>query len=88
MQASLRAFRFRRTALLWLALPYAVLSSVGPLLLSWLHLQVTGWADWWKVALWMGVFVGMALVSRSVGLRKYKWEFGSVVRKLEHWAAA
>ena len=88
VRASLRAFRFRRTALLWLALPYAVLLSVGLLLLSWLHLQVTGWADWWKVALWMGVFLGMVLVGRFVGLRKYEREFGSIVRKLEHWAAA
>ena len=71
-----------------LALPYAVLLSVALLLLSWLHLHVTGWADWWKVALWMGVFVGVALLGRFVGLRKYEREFGSIVRKLEHWAAA
>ena len=87
VQASLRAFRFRRNALVWLVVPYAALLSIGLLLLNWLHFSVSGLADWWKVVLWVGTFVALALVGRFFGLRKYEREFGPTVCELERWEA-
>lgn len=88
LRASLRAFRFRRGTLLWLAVPYALLLSVGLLLLQWPRFHISGAADWWKAGLWVAVFVGAALVGRRVGLRRYEREFGAAERTLQQWQNA
>lgn len=88
LQASLRIFQFRRGVLLWLAVPYALLLSVGLLLLHWPRFHISGAADWWKAALWVAVFVGGALLGRRVGLRRYEREFGAAERTLQQWQLA
>lgn len=88
IQASLRTFRFRRTIFNWFAVPYLVLIGVGVMLLHWPSFHVNGLADWWKLTLWMAVFVTLGLVSRQVGLRRYKREFGPAERVVEHWQIA
>ena len=87
-QASLRAFRFRRTIFNWFAVPYLAPIGVGVMLLHWPRFHVNGLADWWKLALWMVAFVTLGLVSRRVGLRRYECEFGPTERVVEHWQIA
>ena len=85
IQASLRAFRFRRTIFNWFAVPYLALIGVEVMLLHWPRFHVNGLADWWKLALWMAAFVTLGLVSRRVCLRRYEHEFGPAERVVEHW---
>ena len=87
IQASLRAFRFRRTIFNWFAIPYLALIGVG-VMLHWFRFHVNGLADWWKLASWMVAFVTLGLVSRRVGLRRYEREFGPAERVVEHWQIA
>lgn len=83
--AALRAFRFRRTVLLWLSIPYAL--GFGASLLLWTlpRLAITGLAGWWKVALALALLVSAALLGRRVGLRKYEAQFGTTERALAYW---
>jgi len=87
IQASLQAFRFRRTIFNWLAVPYVVLLGAGALLLHWPRIHITGLFDWWKLALLMAAFVSLGLVCRRIGLRQYEREFGFAERAVEHWQA-
>lgn len=85
LQASLRAFRFRRRVLLWLGIPYVLGFGVGLMLWNLPRLGLTGPADWWKAALALAVLLGAALVGRRVGLRRYEQEFGPTERALDRW---
>lgn len=85
VQAALRAFRFRRGPLLWLAVPYAVGFGTGLLLWNLPRLGLHGASDWWKPALTLTVLLGVALLGRRTGLRKYEQQFGPAERALARW---
>ena len=88
VRASLRAFRFRRGALLWLGIPYALGFGAGLVLWNLPHFRAAVPSDWWLLGLGLPVLAGLALAGRAVGLRRYEQKFGPTERELERWQAA
>ncbi|RSK50856.1 hypothetical protein [Hymenobacter rigui] len=85
LQAALRTFRFRRTTLLWLAIPYALGFGAGIWLLNKDRLM---YAPVWQPVLGMVLLVGAALWGRQVALRRHEQQFGETERQLLHWQQA
>jgi hypothetical protein len=85
LQASLRAFCFRRTTLLWLAVPYALGLGVGLWLLNAHRLT---YAPLWQPVLAFFLLLSSALWGRRVALRRYERQFGETERQLLHWQQA
>lgn len=88
LAASLRAFRFRRTGLLWLGIPYTLGFGSGLILWNLPHFQAAVPSDYWLLGLGLPLLVGLALVSRQIGLRRYEREFGATERALTRWQHA
>lgn len=85
VQASLRVFRFRRTQLLRLSLPYVLGLGGGLLLLQFPHFQANGHLSWGRLGLWVALLLLLALAGRYAGLRRYEREFGPTERALARW---
>ncbi|MCA8833170.1 hypothetical protein [Hymenobacter pini] len=79
LQACLRTFRFRRTTLLWLAVPYVLGLGVGLWLLNEHRLT---YAPLWQPLLALVLLVGGALWGRRAALRRYEQQFGQTERQL------
>lgn len=87
LAASLRAFRFRRTVLLWLGIPYVLGIGSGLILWNLPHFQAVAPYPYeeWLPTLGLPLLLLLSLWSRAVGLRKYEQQFGPTERALAHW---